>query len=138
MSARKRRLKATLGVKHTPRKPIEFPIHFGLFLSLLKQLYVFSHLEIRWDEDFLNIRVNLHLTGSATLIRLPLLAAELEPVRQGSEVHIHFEHLDYIDHACLDLLTNWDTQHEATGGSLVLEWEELSHQRRTGAQKAAA
>ena len=114
---------------------------FGLFLSLLKLLYVFSHLEIRWDEDFVNNRLNLYLTGSATLIRLPLLAAELERVRQGSEVHIHFEHLDYIDHACLDLLTNWETQHESTGGSLTLEWEELSwkyHQRRTGARKAAA
>ncbi len=111
---------------------------FGLFLSLLKLLYVFSHLEIRWDEDFINNRLNLFLKGSATLIRLPLLAAELERVRSGSEVHVHFEELDYIDHACLDLLTNWEKQHEATGGSLVLEWEELSwkyHQRRTGAQK---
>ncbi len=114
---------------------------FGLLLSVLKLLYVFSHLEIRWDEDFINNRLNLYLKGSATLIRLPLLASELEAVRPGSEVRIHFEDLDYIDHACLDLLTNWESQHEATGGSLVIEWEELSwkyHQHRTGAQKAAA
>lgn len=114
---------------------------FGLMLSLLKLLYVFSHLEIRWDEDFVNNRLNLYLKGSATLIRLPLLAAELERVRPGSELHIHFEDLDYIDHACLDLLTNWEKQHEASGGELVIEWEELSwkyHQRRTGAQKVVA
>jgi len=114
---------------------------FGLLLSLIKLLYVFSHLEIRWDEDFISNRVNLYLKGSATLIRLPLLAAELERIRPGSEVHIHFEDLDYIDHACLDLLTNWEKQHEATGGGLVIEWEELSlkyHQRRTGAQEAVA
>ncbi|MFZ4537947.1 SulP family inorganic anion transporter [Propionivibrio sp.] len=114
---------------------------FGLLLSLLKLLYVFSHLEIRWDEDFISNRLNLYLKGSATLIRLPLLAAELESVRPGAELHIHFEDLDYIDHACLDLLTNWEKQHEASGGSLVIEWEELSmryHQRRTGAQKPTA
>ncbi|MBK7355045.1 SulP family inorganic anion transporter [Propionivibrio sp.] len=114
---------------------------FGLLLSLIKLLYVFSHLEIRWDEDFISNRLNLYLKGSATLIRLPLLAAELERIRPGSEVHIHFEDLDYIDHACLDLLTNWEKQHEATGGGLVIEWEELSlkyHQRRTGAQEAVA
>lgn len=110
----------------------------GLGLSILKLLQAFSHLEIRWDEDIIKNRVELHLKGAATLIRLPKLAAALEEVRPGAEVHIHFEHLDYIDHACLDLLSNWEKQHEITGGSLVIEWEELSskfHSRRSGAQK---
>ena len=110
----------------------------GLGLSILKLLQAFSHLEIRWDEDIVKNRVVLHLKGAATLIRLPKLAAALEEVRPGAEVHIHFDHLDYIDHACLDLLSNWEKQHEIGGGSLEIEWDELStkfHQRRTGAQK---
>jgi MFS superfamily sulfate permease-like transporter len=72
------------------------------------------------------------------LIRLPKLAAALEEVRPGAEVKIHFENLDYIDHACLDLLANWEKQHALTGGTLDIEWEELSakfHQRRSGAQQ---
>jgi MFS superfamily sulfate permease-like transporter len=112
----------------------------GLGLSILKLLQAFSHLEIQWDEDIVRNRVELHLKGAATLIRLPKLAAALEEVRPGAQVHMHFEHLDYIDHACLDLLSNWEKQHEVTGGSLVIEWEELSskfHSRRAGAQKAA-
>lgn len=111
----------------------------GLLLSLFKLLYVFSHLQVEWDEDFVGNRVHLRLSGSATLIRLPKLAAALEDVRRGAELHIHFENLDYIDHACLDLLSNWEKQHEASGGTLVVEWEELSwkyHQRRTSTQKA--
>lgn len=110
----------------------------GLGLSILKLLQAFSHLEIRWDEDIVKNRVELHLKGAATLIRLPKLAAALEEVRPGAEVHIHFENLDYIDHACLDLLSNWEKQHEITGGSLEIEWEELSskfHSRRTGARR---
>jgi len=110
----------------------------GLGLSILKLLQAFSHLEIKWDEDIVKNRVHLHLKGAATLIRLPMLAAALDEVRQGAEVHIHFEELDYIDHACLDLLSNWETQHELTGGSLNIEWEELSakfHQRRSGSQQ---
>jgi MFS superfamily sulfate permease-like transporter len=108
----------------------------GLGLSILKLLYAFSHLELRWEDDVPNDRVQLHLWGAATLIRLPKLAAALEKIRPGAEVHVHFEHLDYIDHACLDLLSNWERQHEVTGGTLVIEWEELSskyHQRRAGA-----
>ena len=111
----------------------------GLGLSILKLLQAFSHLEIRWDEDLVRNRVQLHLKGAATLIRLPKLAAALEEIRPGAEVHIHFEHLDYIDHACLDLLSSWEKQHEVTGGTLVIEWEELStkyHQRRAGARKS--
>lgn len=114
----------------------------GLALSLIKLLYVFSHLEVRREDDNSGKRVNLHLKGAATLIRLPLLAAELEKVRAETEVHVHFEELDYIDHACLDLLTNWEKQHEASGGNLVIEWEELSwkyHSRRPGnLQRSAA
>lgn len=111
---------------------------FGLLLSVFKLLYIFSRLEIKWDEDFVNNRLHLHLRGAATLIRLPMLADALEKVRPGAEVHVHFEHLDYIDHACLDLLTSWEKQHEVSGGILVIEWDELSwryHQHRIGAQR---
>lgn len=110
----------------------------GLGLSLIKLLYAFSHLEIAKEES--EDRVDLHLKGSATLIRLPKLAAELEALKPGSQVHVHINELDYIDHACLDLLSNWDRQHLATGGSLTIEWDELSkkyHQRRSSSMKAA-
>jgi MFS superfamily sulfate permease-like transporter len=113
----------------------------GLLLSLFKLLYVFSQLDIEQEDDAANNCTHLRLSGSATLIRLPMLAAALEQVQRGSEVHVHFEHLDYIDHACLDLLSSWEKQHEASNGKLVIEWDELSwkfHQRRAGAQKATS
>ncbi len=112
----------------------------GLLLSLFKLLYVFSQLEIEYRDDVDKNSVHLRLTGSATLIRLPMLAATLEQVRSGTDVHVHLDKLDYIDHACFDLLANWEKQHETTNGSLTIEWDELSrkfHQRRSGAKKTA-
>ncbi|HUJ36503.1 MAG TPA: SulP family inorganic anion transporter [Hyphomicrobium sp.] len=112
----------------------------GLALSLLKLLYAFSHLEIRKEETPAENRVDLYLEGSATLVRLPKLAAELEGLKPGAQVHVHVNQLDYIDHACLDLLTNWDRQHSGTGGTLTIEWDELTrkyHQRRAANVKAA-
>lgn len=109
----------------------------GLGLSILKLLYAFSHLEIRSEDDPGENRVNLHLKGAATLIRLPKLAAALEQIRPDADIHVHFEELDYIDHACLDLLHNWERQHKALGGSLVIEWEALSgryHRRHASKQ----
>ena len=81
-----------------------------------------------------------YLKGSATLIRLPKLAAELEKLKPGANVTVHIGDLDYIDHACLDLLSNWDRQYAATGGSVTIEWDELAskyHARRPANIKAA-
>src|SRR4029079_1870400 len=64
--------------------------------------------------------------GTATFIRLPKLAAALEGVPADRELHVHFEQLDYIDHACLDLLMSWEKRHEAAGGSLVIDWDSLT------------
>lgn len=114
----------------------------GLVLSLSKLLFAFSHLEIRKDENAATGNVDLHLSGSATLVRLPLLATTLEDLKPGSNVKVHIGGLDYIDHACIDLLTNWDRQHTATGGSLEIEWAGLKnrYQQKSGtaAERQAA
>jgi MFS superfamily sulfate permease-like transporter len=96
----------------------------GIGLAMAKLLYTFSHLAIRTEEA--NGRTVLYLEGAATFIRLPKLAAVLAKVRPGTELHVHFEELTYIDHACLELLMTWKKQHETSGGSLVIDWESLT------------
>lgn len=112
----------------------------GLVLSLGKLLYAFSHLTVKKEEDVAKNRIDLHFDGSATLVRLPILARALEALKPGSNVHVHLADLDYIDHACLDLLTNWEKQHKATGGTLTMDWATLEgkyHDRHgTGANGA--
>jgi MFS superfamily sulfate permease-like transporter len=98
----------------------------GIGLSLVKLLITFSHLHIRTEDDPARSQTRLHLEGAATFLRLPKLAAALEAVPTNRELHVHFDHLDYIDHACLDLLMNWEKQHAGTGGSLIIDWESLT------------
>jgi MFS superfamily sulfate permease-like transporter len=98
----------------------------GIALSAVKLLYTFSHLDLRVEDDFGRNRTILHLRGTATFIRLPQLAAVLENVRPSTELHVHLERLSYIDHACLDLLMNWEKQHETTGGRLIIDWDNLT------------
>jgi hypothetical protein len=93
---------------------------------MAKLLYRFSHLHVRLEPDAAGNRTVLYLEGSATFIRLPQLAQVLESVPTATELHVHFEGLDYIDHACLELLMAWEKQHEAMGGSLVIDWESLT------------
>lgn len=96
----------------------------GVAISLFKLLHKFSHLSIRVFAD--DDRTVMHLEGAATFIRLPKLAEAIEAVPPASELHVHIERLSYIDDACLQLLMNWQKQHEALGGSLVIDWDSLS------------
>ncbi len=111
----------------------------GIALAAAKLLYTFSHLKTELTVSEADRTATLELYGAATFIRLPVLAAELEAVPRGVELHIDFQHLDYIDHACLELLMTWARQHENTGGKLVIDWASLEARfqpepRKTGMQ----
>ena len=105
----------------------------GVGLSAVKLLYGFAHLDVRVKAEPGRGATVMYLDGAATFIRLPKLAAALERVRASTELHVHFEHLRYVDHACLELLMNWKKQHEATGGQLVIDWEEFTARFRAPA-----
>lgn len=100
-------------------------ILIGFGLSVVKLLHTFSHLSVRLQLDPEANRTTLLIRGAATFIRLPKLAKALEAVPTSTELHVHFEDLTYIDHACLDLFMNWEKQHAATGGTLVIDWDTL-------------
>jgi MFS superfamily sulfate permease-like transporter len=98
----------------------------GIGLAVAKLVYTFSHLSIRFEEDQQRGRTVLQLEGAATFLRLPKLAAAIEAVSSESELHVNLENLTYIDHACLDLLMNWEKEHTAMGGSLVIDWDTVT------------
>jgi MFS superfamily sulfate permease-like transporter len=95
----------------------------GVGLAALKVLYTFSHLDAKLTVYRAEHSATLELRGAATFIRLPAIASKLDSVPRGTELHVDFEHLTYIDHACLELLMSWADQHERTGGQLVIDWE---------------
>lgn len=97
----------------------------GVGLSVAKLIHTFSRLRVRRRGDPASGRLTLVLEGSATFIRLPKLAAALEKVPPGVTLHIDIRGLSYIDHSCLELLTEWEKQHGAAGGKLVLDWDTL-------------
>lgn len=97
----------------------------GVGLAVVKLIHTFSRLRIRRRDDPAGGRQRLVLEGSATFLRLPKLAAALDEVQPGTTLHVDLTGLSYIDHACLTMLTNWEKQHGATGGKLVLDWETL-------------
>jgi MFS superfamily sulfate permease-like transporter len=97
----------------------------GLGLSIVKLLYRVTYLRIALTQLNESRRSDIYLEGAATFLRLPKLARALDSVPANHELHVHGDHLAYIDHTCLDMMYTWADQHESTGGSLVIEWDVL-------------
>ncbi|MBK9166132.1 MAG: SulP family inorganic anion transporter [Bryobacterales bacterium] len=102
----------------------------GLGLAVARLLYNFSHLRITAEIDPTRNRVDLRMEGAATFLRLPHFAAALETLPPGSDVHVHFERLNFVDHACIEHLAGWGKQHKSKGGQLVVEWHQLMDRYR--------
>ncbi|MFK7929435.1 MAG: SulP family inorganic anion transporter, partial [Myxococcota bacterium] len=101
----------------------------GLALSVLRLAWVSSRLEVD-VQDKGNGVLSVDLKGAATFVVLPKLARALEALPRNAEVHLHLEHVSYVDHACFELIRDWERQRESAGGTLILEWAEL--ERRSG------
>lgn len=110
----------------------------GIGLAALKLLYTFSYLDIRVEDRPQENTMDIRLVGTATFVKLPKLAAALEQVPRGRQLRVHLENLSYIDHACLDLLMSWEKQHEAMGGSLAIDWDDLTARVRGPALNGAS
>jgi MFS superfamily sulfate permease-like transporter len=100
----------------------------GVVLSAVKLLITFSRMDVKLvtlHPQNGDPSQRLRLSGAATFLRLPVLAAKLEEVARGSRVHVDLSELAYVDHACLELLMSWVEQHEAAGGQVTIDWLEL-------------
>ncbi len=111
-------------------------ISVGIGLALAKLAIShgrdFHKLSIRVEHDDANERVDVFLGGAASFIRLPKLAATLEAMPRGREVHLHVDELEYIDHACLDIITKWERQRIQTRSPVRVEWNRLQYTYHAG------
>jgi MFS superfamily sulfate permease-like transporter len=111
----------------------------GIVLSALKLLFTFSWLDVQVTNDPPKqgrARALLKLAGAATFIRLPILAQALEKIPPDTDVRFDFSRLDYIDHACFELLSSWCQQRQSCEGTLILDWKQL-HARLQEPQRKA-
>lgn len=98
----------------------------GIGCTAGRLLYTFARLDIDTEEIPSEGRTNLKLRGAATFLALPRLTEVLDRVSPATELHVSLKELTYVDHSCLEQFINWEKQHEATGGRLVIDWDDLT------------
>ena len=112
----------------------------GLCLALAKLLYTTQNLDTFFVHDPATGRLTLHLQGIATFVSLPRLAATLETAPPFADISVDSTSLRHIDHACLNLLQNWQLQHEANRGKVLVDWDKMrgaSYAGRRGLRSAS-
>lgn len=102
----------------------------GLALSLANVVYALSHISIKVKRDETMRRIDLHLHGAATFIRLPELVDALEALPHDMEVHVHIRDLGYIDDACMAAISSWEKKRNERDARTIVEWEELMSKYR--------
>ena len=97
----------------------------GIILSMGKLIHTASQIDIWVEQSQNEKRADVHVSGAANFIKLPVIAQTFEKLPRDIECHVHFAELVSIDHSVMDLLTNLDEEFKRGGGKLVTEWEHL-------------
>jgi len=97
----------------------------GIVLSLLKLLHAISKLEVRVDKDPVSDRVDVLFDGSASFVNLPRFTDALDEIPETGEVHVHIRGLNYIDHAAMEALQNWEKVRVSRGAQVDVAWDEF-------------
>lgn len=98
----------------------------GVALTLAKLVFNASRLEVTHEASSeVGGVYRLRLKGSATFLGLPKLATALELVPRGADLHVDVSGLSSIDHTCLELIANFEKQHVAGGGHMLLDWPKV-------------
>jgi MFS superfamily sulfate permease-like transporter len=97
----------------------------GIALAAMKLLWSVAHVTVLRHDEPEHHRVHLTIEGAATFLRLPVIADALEAVPRGQKIHIHLDHLQFVDHAVQQLLITFQKQYEAAGGTVFIDWDRL-------------
>ncbi len=92
----------------------------GLVAAVAKELYRLTYLRISISELKARKAVVLRLEGAATFVHIPRLLTILQELEPDKELHVHLEHVTYLDHAVLQVLMEWEMEHR---NMLVIDWE---------------
>jgi MFS superfamily sulfate permease-like transporter/mannitol/fructose-specific phosphotransferase system IIA component (Ntr-type) len=109
---------------------VGFILAAGKLIGSQREKFHKFKIDIAKDQE--TEQTHLHIRGAASFLRIPKLAAALESLPHEGEVHLHVEELEYIDHACLDLLDRWECERIRAGAPVRVQWQTLHHRYHAG------
>ncbi len=85
-------------------------VMIGLALAIIKTAWETSHVRLEVIDNGSG-RIQAHLTGNATFLRLPKILDMLEALPQDRPIQLDMTGLHHLDHACRASLEAWAARH---------------------------
>ena len=73
------------------------------------------------DRDNLVAWCRETLAKARTLSNKATILKNISPA--GRMIETHFDDLEFMDHACIELIDNWQKQYVGTGGHVHINWD---------------
>lgn len=96
----------------------------GLVLSAARLLKTFNQLDVLVTPSE-SKKTQIKFLGSATFLRIPYIAGQLEQVKKGAKVEFDTDSLIHLDYSVYNLIHDWEAQHKSTGGEVVPSIESI-------------
>ncbi|AYN92611.1 SulP family inorganic anion transporter [Pseudomonas sp. LTJR-52] len=111
----------------------------GFALSVATLAFKASRLKVAlvYDKED-ETQAELRMSGSATFLKVPKITQVLEGVKPGTTLHVPLDRVSYIDHACMELLADWERTNESNGVKLIIEPRALKRRLEGRYHKAAS
>lgn len=93
----------------------------GMVLALIRTVYSLAHLNVDIDRQSDSSVTDLRLSGAATFISIPKLTSALETLQPGKIVNVHLDNLMFLDHACMQVLEEFQGLYARQGGTVNVE-----------------
>jgi MFS superfamily sulfate permease-like transporter len=100
-------------------------VFVGFTLSLVRLILTMVDLNIETRQDATEAETVIEVKGTATFLGLPKLAEALESLPADRRVRVDVKDLVFIDHACLELFSQWEKRHVEGGGQVSINWDDL-------------
>ncbi|MFI3300483.1 MAG: SulP family inorganic anion transporter [Candidatus Gastranaerophilales bacterium] len=95
------------------------------FLSaLIKSVYKMLSTNVTIDKNELENTTNLILKGEVIFLHIPKLVDILDKLPKEQTIHIDATNLHFIDHACVDLLHDWELERR-DAQNINIDWNLL-------------
>jgi MFS superfamily sulfate permease-like transporter len=95
----------------------------GLFIAIIRLAWTFSSLDVETSQA--DGQHHVRLSGAATFVSLPGLVDALDEIASDAKVEIHLDECSFIDHACVELLTDQEKLRSTSGGELIISWPDV-------------
>ena len=100
-------------------------ILIGFGAAIAKSFFKMLEVHINIEENEVENKILIKLTGNIIFIQLPQLIEIFERLPNDKTIYVCAERLHFMDHACVDFIHDWETSQKKLGHDVEVDWSRI-------------